>query len=59
VKLPGRAPDPDEIAGAIVFLASPRTSYLNGTVVPVDGGRLAVERRPTKSHQPPESRFPE
>ncbi|HEX4115028.1 MAG TPA: SDR family oxidoreductase [Solirubrobacteraceae bacterium] len=38
----GRAADPEEIAQAIVFLASDRASYLNGAVVPVDGGRLAV-----------------
>ena len=38
----GRAAEPDEIADAIVFLASDRASYLNGAVVPVDGGRLAV-----------------
>ena len=38
----GRAAEPDEIAQAIVFLASDRASYLNGAVVPVDGGRLAV-----------------
>lgn len=38
----GRAADPEEIAAAIVFLASDRASYLNGAVVPVDGGRLAV-----------------
>ncbi|HWD65837.1 MAG TPA: SDR family oxidoreductase [Solirubrobacteraceae bacterium] len=38
----GRAASPDEIAQAIVFLASDRASYLNGAVVPVDGGRLAV-----------------
>ncbi|MGH2887683.1 MAG: SDR family NAD(P)-dependent oxidoreductase [Solirubrobacteraceae bacterium] len=38
----GRAADPEEIAQAIVFLVSERASYLNGAVVPVDGGRLAV-----------------
>jgi NAD(P)-dependent dehydrogenase (short-subunit alcohol dehydrogenase family) len=38
----GRAADPEEIAQAIVFLASDRASYVNGAVVPVDGGRLAV-----------------
>jgi NAD(P)-dependent dehydrogenase (short-subunit alcohol dehydrogenase family) len=38
----GRAAEPGEIAQAIVFLASDRASYLNGAVVPVDGGRLAV-----------------
>jgi NAD(P)-dependent dehydrogenase (short-subunit alcohol dehydrogenase family) len=38
----GRAGDPEEIAEAIVFLASDRASYMNGAVIPVDGGRLAV-----------------
>jgi NAD(P)-dependent dehydrogenase (short-subunit alcohol dehydrogenase family) len=38
----GRAAAPKEIAETIVFLASDRASYLNGAVVPVDGGRLAV-----------------
>jgi len=38
----GRAADPQEIAEAIVFLASDRASYLNGAVIPVDGGRVAV-----------------
>jgi NAD(P)-dependent dehydrogenase (short-subunit alcohol dehydrogenase family) len=38
----GRAAHPEEIAETILFLASERASYLNGAVVPVDGGRIAV-----------------
>jgi NAD(P)-dependent dehydrogenase (short-subunit alcohol dehydrogenase family) len=38
----GRAAAADEIADTIVFLASDRASYLNGAVIPVDGGRVAV-----------------
>ncbi len=38
----GRAADPAEIAAAIVFLASEDAKYLNGAIVPVDGGRVAV-----------------
>ncbi len=38
----GRAAHPEEIAETILFLASDRASYLNGAVVPVDGGRVAV-----------------
>jgi NAD(P)-dependent dehydrogenase (short-subunit alcohol dehydrogenase family) len=38
----GRPAAPDEIASAIVFLASDDASYVNGAIVPVDGGRRAV-----------------
>jgi NAD(P)-dependent dehydrogenase (short-subunit alcohol dehydrogenase family) len=38
----GRSASPDEIAEAIVFLASPRSSYINGAVLAADGGRTAV-----------------
>ena len=38
----GRAADPREIANAIVYLASEQASFINGAIVPVDGGRVAV-----------------
>ncbi|MGJ4953524.1 SDR family NAD(P)-dependent oxidoreductase [Bradyrhizobium sp. HKCCYLS20291] len=38
----GRIGEPDEIAGAAVFLASRAGSYVNGQTIIVDGGTLAV-----------------
>ncbi|HSI41596.1 MAG TPA: 2-dehydro-3-deoxy-D-gluconate 5-dehydrogenase KduD [Xanthobacteraceae bacterium] len=37
----GRWGVPDDLATAVLFLAAPASSYVTGTVVPVDGGWLA------------------
>ena len=37
----GRWGKPDDLAGAVVFLASPASDYVHGALIPVDGGWLA------------------
>jgi NAD(P)-dependent dehydrogenase (short-subunit alcohol dehydrogenase family) len=38
----GREAQPEEIAGLIAFLASPRAGYITGAVFAADGGRTAI-----------------
>jgi NAD(P)-dependent dehydrogenase (short-subunit alcohol dehydrogenase family) len=43
--LTGRLATPDEIAAAILFLASPGASFITGTTLPVEGGATLGYRR--------------
>ena len=43
---PGRAAEPAEVAAAIAFLASDDASFVNGVILPVDGGLGASNGQP-------------
>ncbi|MFY8155037.1 MAG: SDR family oxidoreductase [Hyphomicrobiales bacterium] len=34
--------EPGDIAGGVLFLSSPLAAYVTGTILPIDGGYLAV-----------------
>ena len=38
----GRIGEPDDIAGAVIFLVSAAGSYISGATIPVDGGRTTL-----------------
>jgi len=45
----GRLVSPDEVAGAVLYLVSPRSGSTTGTFIEVDGGMAALRLRPAGS----------
>ena len=42
----GRVGSPEEAAAAVAYLLSDDASFINGAIVPVDGGRSVLARDP-------------
>ena len=42
-----RQGEPDELADAVLFLASSEAGYITGAALPVDGGATGFTRQPT------------
>lgn len=45
----GRVGDPGEVAAAVIYLLSDEASFINGAILPVDGGRSALGRDPEEA----------